>query len=79
MYESARAVKFLHDGGLCGFKIFHRDIQSANIYLTNDYKARLMDCGLARFLPIGKSTSTAKVMNYFPNLPSFWNSWLHVS
>jgi serine/threonine protein kinase len=72
MYESARAVKFLHNGGLSGFKLFHRDIQSANIYLTNDYNARLMDCGLARLLPIDNSTSmTAKVMNYFPDRQVF--------
>ncbi len=49
MYEVARAVHFLHTGG-AGFKVFHRDIKSANIYLTEDFTPRLTDCGLAKFV-----------------------------
>ncbi len=49
MYEVARAVHFLHTGG-AGFKVFHRDIKSANIYLTEDFTPRLSDCGLAKFV-----------------------------
>ncbi|KAI2497238.1 serine/threonine kinase [Fragilaria crotonensis] len=49
MYEVARAVHFLHTGG-AGFKVFHGDIKSANIYLTEDFTPRLTDCGLAKFV-----------------------------
>jgi serine/threonine protein kinase len=49
MYQVARAVHFLHTGA-AGFKVFHRDIKSANICLTEDFTPRLIDCGLAKFV-----------------------------
>ncbi|KAI2492674.1 serine/threonine kinase [Fragilaria crotonensis] len=51
MFEVARAVNFLHSGGCEGWKVFHRDIKSANICLAEDFTARLIDCGLAKFVP----------------------------
>jgi serine/threonine-protein kinase PBS1 len=51
MYELARAVHFLHSGGCDDWKVFHRDIKSANICLAEDFTARLIDCGLAKFVP----------------------------
>ena len=36
MYELARAVHFLHSGGCDDWKVFHRDIKSANICLAED-------------------------------------------
>jgi serine/threonine protein kinase len=46
---------------------FHRDIQSANIYLTENFTAQLMDSGLARFVPSDTNTSsTMLVMNDSP-------------
>ena len=51
MFELARAVHFLHAGGCHGWKVFHRDIKSANICLAEDFTARLIDCGLAKFVP----------------------------
>ncbi len=49
MYQVARAVNCLHTGAL-GWKVFHRDIKSANICLTEDFTARLIDCGVAKFV-----------------------------
>ena len=50
MYELARAVDFLHPGGCEGWNIFHRNTKSANICLSQDYKLRLIDFGLAKFV-----------------------------
>ncbi|KAI2493549.1 serine/threonine kinase [Fragilaria crotonensis] len=50
MYELTRAVHFLHTGGCKGFIVCHRDIKSANICLTEDFTARIIDCGLAKFV-----------------------------
>ena len=67
MYELARAVHFLHTGGCRDFKVYHRDIKSANICLAEDFTARLIDCGLAKFVPndnrSSPSETTASVMN----------------
>lgn len=41
----------MHTGGCAGLKVFHRDIKSANICLAEDFTARLIDCGLAKFVP----------------------------
>jgi serine/threonine protein kinase len=49
MYQVARAVNCLHTGA-SGFIVFHRDIKSANICLTNDFTPRLIDCGVAKFV-----------------------------
>ena len=55
MYQVARTVHFLHTGG-AGFKVLHRDIKSANIYLTEDLTPRLIDCGLAKFVEDERNT-----------------------
>ena len=49
MYGVAKAVHFLH-AEVKGWKVFHRDIKSANICLTEDFTPRLIDCGLATFV-----------------------------
>ncbi|KAI2491750.1 serine/threonine kinase [Fragilaria crotonensis] len=55
MFELARALHFLHTGGCKvsgkSWKVFHRDIKSANICLAEDFTPRLIDCGLAKFVP----------------------------
>ncbi|KAI2491606.1 serine/threonine kinase [Fragilaria crotonensis] len=51
MFQLVRAVHFLHTGGCRGWKVFHRDIKSANICLAEDFTPRLIDCGLAKFVP----------------------------
>ena len=56
MFELARAVHFLHTGGCNGWKVFHRDIKSANIFLAKDFTVRLGDCGLAEFVPDDNSS-----------------------
>ena len=54
MFELARAVHFLHTGGCVidgnGWIVFHRDIKSANLCLAEDFTARLIDFGLAKFV-----------------------------
>ncbi|KAI2490605.1 serine/threonine kinase [Fragilaria crotonensis] len=49
MYQVAKAVHCLHTG-VNGVKVLHRDIKSANICLMNDFKPKLIDCGLAKFV-----------------------------
>jgi serine/threonine protein kinase len=51
MFELGRAVHFLHSGGCNRWKVFHRDIKSANLCLAKDCTACLIDCGLAQFVP----------------------------
>ena len=51
MFQLARSVHFLHTGGCDNLAVFHRDIKSGNICLTQDYTAKLIDCGLAKFVP----------------------------
>ena len=51
MFQLARSVHFLHTGGCDNLTVFHRDIKSGNICLTQDYTAKLIDCGLAKFVP----------------------------
>jgi serine/threonine protein kinase len=51
MFELARAVHFLHIGGCHGWKVFHRDIKSANLCLSENFAACLLDCGLAQYVP----------------------------
>ncbi|KAI2503197.1 serine/threonine kinase [Fragilaria crotonensis] len=62
MFELVRAVHFLHTGGCKvkgkGWKVFHRDIKSANICLADDFTPRLIDCGLAKFVPDDNSNAT---------------------
>ncbi|KAI2500629.1 serine/threonine kinase [Fragilaria crotonensis] len=48
MFQVASAIDFLHTGKE-GVKVFHRDIKSANICLTEDFTPKLIDCGLAKF------------------------------
>ncbi|KAI2509060.1 serine/threonine kinase [Fragilaria crotonensis] len=62
MFELTRAVHFLHTGGCKvqgeGWKVFHRDIKSANICLADDFTPRLIDCGLAVFVQDDNSSVT---------------------
>ena len=64
MFQLTRAVHFLHNGGCKNCTLFHRDIQSANIWLSENYTARLMDCGLAQLVPIiSNASTTSSVVN----------------
>jgi serine/threonine protein kinase len=67
MYGLVNAIHILHHDDGTGSSSFHRDIQSANIYLTENFTAQLMDSGLARFVPTDTNTSsTMLVMNDSP-------------
>ena len=71
MFELTRAVHFLHTGGCGGYRLFHRDIKSANICLAEDYTARLIDCGLAKLVPIDSNTSAISSIICSTGLPNF--------
>ncbi|KAI2492666.1 serine/threonine kinase [Fragilaria crotonensis] len=63
MFQLVRAVHFLHTGGCKkvtgdGWKVFHRDIKSANICLADDFTPRLIDCGLAKCVPDDNYSAT---------------------
>lgn len=46
--EVATVLRYMHEGLGGDVKCFHRDIKSANICLTADFSARVIDCGLAK-------------------------------
>ena len=48
MFQLARSVHFLHTGGCDNLAVLHRDIKSGNICLTQDYTAKLIDCGYSK-------------------------------
>jgi serine/threonine protein kinase len=62
LYEVARTLLFLHKGsvtdGVEKYPFVHRDIKSANIYLAADYTAKLMDCGLSKFIKDPSDTAS---------------------
>ena len=51
------ALHYLHRGG--GARCFHRDVKSANIVLTATLAPKLIDCGLAMYLPDGQPDESA--------------------
>ena len=58
IYNINSAIHFLHTKRKDYLGLFHRDIKSANIWLSNNYTAKLIDCGLAKFVPVDDSFST---------------------
>ena len=71
MFELARAVHFLHSGGYNVWKVFHRDIKSANICLAEDFTARLIVCGLAQFVPDDNSNAVTPSVRSTSKGPAF--------
>ncbi|KAL4577876.1 hypothetical protein LXL04_013991 [Taraxacum kok-saghyz] len=65
IFGIARGLAHLHNE--FHFKIIHRDIKSNNIMLTDDFKPKIADFGLARFLPEDEthvSTKFAGTLGY---------------
>jgi serine/threonine protein kinase len=61
MYDIISAIHFLHTGTNDNLGLFHRDIKSSNIYLQQNYDAKLIDCGLAKFVPVDDSIETSAI------------------
>ena len=61
MFEIISAIHFLHTTKMDGHTLFHRDIKSSNIYLQQNYDAKLIDCGLAKFVPVDDSKSNSAI------------------
>jgi serine/threonine protein kinase len=70
LYEVARALSFLHKGnitdGTTKYTFVHRDIKAGSIYLAADYTAKLMDCGVSKFVedPTSKFDTTSVKMSF---------------
>nr|XP_043634242.1 cysteine-rich receptor-like protein kinase 2 isoform X2 [Erigeron canadensis] len=58
IFGIARGLAHLHNE--FHVKIIHRDIKSSNILLTDDFKPKIADFGLARFQPNGESHVSTK-------------------
>ena len=61
MNEIISAIDFLQTIEKDGHTLFHRDIKSSNIYLQQNYDAKLIDCGLAKFVPVDDSIETSAI------------------
>ena len=55
------AIHCLHTEKSDKFILFHRNIKSANICLQKNYTAKLIDCGLAKFMPVDDSSSISGI------------------
>ena len=54
----ANALSYLHHSDLGGHCL-HRDVKSANIVLTLEWTPKLIDCGLAKFIPSDPTVFTS--------------------
>eukprot|EP00462_Mataza_sp_D1_P009865 CAMPEP_0175155666 /NCGR_PEP_ID=MMETSP0087-20121206/21125_1 /TAXON_ID=136419 /ORGANISM="Unknown Unknown, Strain D1" /LENGTH=472 /DNA_ID=CAMNT_0016442893 /DNA_START=52 /DNA_END=1468 /DNA_ORIENTATION=- len=66
------AVHYLHRGGGGGGQgCFHRDIKAANICLTQTLQPKLIDCGLAKFIPDANEGAHATATEGRPGTPGY--------
>jgi predicted RNase H-like HicB family nuclease len=72
--EVATVLRYMHEGLPENTKCFHRDIKSANICLCSDFSARVVDCGLAKYVTeeAGSFSTAGKTMQC-PS--SFWSTF----
>ena len=49
MLQIANALNYMHKR--FGTPAFHRDVKSANVVITDDFIAKLIDCGLSKYVP----------------------------
>lgn len=59
-YQVLTAILFLHNGNDKFETCCHRDIKSANIVLAENFTAKLIDCGLAKFVRESKDGRISK-------------------
>jgi len=59
--DVARALQYMHSGK-GGQICFHRDVKSSNICLKRNHSALLIDCGIAKMIPLDESEATMTVM-----------------
>jgi len=48
--EVALVLKYMHEGVGENTRCFHRDIKSGNVCLTTDFRVRVIDCGLGKYV-----------------------------
>ncbi|WOL04519.1 receptor protein kinase TMK1-like [Canna indica] len=61
--DVARGIEYLHNFANQSF--IHRDLKSANILLTDDYRAKISDFGLAKLAPDGNDSVATKLAGTF--------------
>jgi serine/threonine protein kinase len=49
MLQIATALSFMHRR--FSSPAYHRDVKSANVVITDDFVAKLIDCGLSKYVP----------------------------
>ena len=49
MLQIANALNYMHKR--FGTPAFHRDVKSGNVVITDDFIAKLIDCGLSKYVP----------------------------
>ena len=49
MLQTATALNFMHKRFTS--PAYHRDVKSANVVITEDFTAKLIDCGLSKYVP----------------------------
>ncbi|KAL2928503.1 Proline-rich receptor-like protein kinase PERK1, partial [Bienertia sinuspersici] len=60
---SAKGLAYLHED--CDPKVIHRDIKATNILLDSNFKAKVSDFGLAKFVADAETHVTTRVMGTF--------------
>jgi interleukin-1 receptor-associated kinase 4 len=66
------ALHYMHKGGGGkGAACYHRDVKAANICLTQTLQPKLIDCGLAKFIPTADQAAQATATEGRPGTPGY--------